>query len=258
MVFSIAPLVGDSAGAVIVFRDVTKDRELDDAKSGFISVASHQLRTPLTSIRWYSEMLLSEDAGALNPAQRDFMKEIHGGAERLYQTVDLLLGLSRVESGKIKIEKINIDLGVFTAEVEKEMSALAEEKKVTMMVSPPSGESVHVLLDPLMLRQVVINLLSNAIRYSNDGGVVEIRWWAGENGEAGYAVRDTGIGIPESQRARIFSKFFRAENALQKAPDGSGLGLALVKELVEGWGGRVWFESIEGQGATFFFTIPKG
>ena len=255
--FSIAPLEGEgSVGAVIIIRDITEDRALDEAKSGFISVASHQLRTPLTTIRWYSEMLLSEDVGAVSDAQRDFLKEIHGGAERLYQTIDLLLGLSRVESGKIKSEPVPINLGLFSEEIAHELGPQAQMKNLSLKVLPPESQVV-VSLDMLTLRQVILNLFSNAIRYTNEGGVIEARWWVGADGkEATYSVHDNGIGIPEAQKSRIFSKFFRAENALEKVPDGSGLGLALVKELVEAWGGKVWFESPEGQGTTFFFTMP--
>lgn len=256
--FSIASLAGRFSGAVIVIRDATKDRELDEAKSGFISVASHQLRTPLTSIRWYSEMLLSEDAGPLNESQKDFMNEIHGGAQRLYQTVDLLLGISRVESGKLKTEKTQIDLGAFTGEITKELRSQFDEKNLELKVIPPDGEALSVWLDSITLRQVILNLVSNAIRYTNEKGYVEIKWWMGDGDkrEVVYMVHDNGIGIPESQKQRIFSKFFRAENARAQVPDGSGLGLALVKDLVESWGGRVWFESSEGNGTTFFFTVP--
>lgn len=253
---SAAPLGGGLAGAVIILRDVTEDRALDDAKSGFISVASHQLRTPLTTIRWYSEMLLSEDAGKLSPAQQDFLKEVHSGAERLYQTIDLLLGISRVESGRVKTEKIPIDLAVFTEDIAKEMRPSIDEKKLTFTITP-LPVPVVVSLDSLMLRQVVLNLISNAIRYTNEGGMIEVRWKASDDGnDIVYEVRDDGIGIPRAQQSRIFTKFFRAENALVKVPDGSGLGLALVKDLVESWGGRVWFETEEGKGTTFYFTIP--
>ena len=256
--FSVAPLGSGLAGGVIVIRDVTEDRALDEAKSGFISVASHQLRTPLTSIRWYSEMLLSEDAGALNESQKDFMKEIHGGAERLYQTVDLLLGISRVESGKIKTDREPIDLGLFTAEITKELGSQMDEKDLVTNVVPPQRDHVIVWLDPLTLRQVILNLLSNAIRYTNNKGIIDVKWWVDDEKkeEVVYMVHDNGIGIPESQRPRIFSKFFRAENARAQVPDGSGLGLALVKDLVESWGGRVWFETEEGKGTTFYFTVP--
>lgn len=254
---SIAPLLGRFTGAVIVIRDVTADSELDEAKSGFISVASHQLRTPLTSIRWYSEMLLSLDAGPLNETQKDFMNEVHGGAERLYQTVDLLLGISRVESGKMKADRKPIDLGVFTGEITKELAPQIDEKELALTVVAPDRAPVIVWLDSLTLRQVILNLISNAIRYTNDKGTVEIKWNISEDGrEIVYSVRDNGIGIPEAQRGRIFSKFFRAENARAQVPDGSGLGLALVKDLVVSWGGRVWFESEEGKGTTFFFTVP--
>lgn len=253
---SVAPLGGGLAGAVIVIRDVTEDRALDDAKSGFISVASHQLRTPLTTIRWYSEMLLSEDVGVLSPAQQDFLKEVHSGAERLYQTIDLLLGISRVESGRIKTEKSAIDLATFTVDIVKELRPSIDEKKLTFTVTPLPAPVV-VSLDPLMLRQVVLNLASNAIRYTNEGGTVEMRWKISDDSKhVVYEVRDNGIGIPRAQQNRIFTKFFRAENALVKVPDGSGLGLALVKELTESWGGRVWFETEEGKGTVFYFTIP--
>lgn len=255
--FSVAPIGGGFPGLVIVVRDITEDRELDEAKSGFISVASHQLRTPLTSIRWYSEMLLSEDAGALNDSQRDFMNEIHGGAERLYQTVDLLLGISRVESGKLKADRTPIDLSAFTAEIAKELAPQINIKEIGLTVSPPDREPIIVWLDSLTLRQVILNLLSNSIRYTNMKGAIEVKWWVSDDGrEVVYMVRDDGIGVPEAQHSRIFSKFFRAENARAQVPDGSGLGLALVKDLIESWGGRVWFESSEGNGTTFFFTIP--
>jgi len=256
--FSVAPLGGGLSGGVIVIHDTTEDHELNEAKSGFISVASHQLRTPLTSIRWYSEMLLSEDVGPLNEAQKDFMSEVHGGAERLYQTVDLLLGISRVESGKIKTEKQQIDLAVFTGEIAKELASQIDEKGVTLSVVAPDGDAVAVSLDPLTLRQVVLNMLSNAIRYTKPkNGIIEVAWKMNEaNNEVVYSVSDNGIGIPKAAQDRVFSKFFRAENARAAVPDGSGLGLALVKELVESWGGRVWFETEEGNGTTFFFTVP--
>ncbi|MEK7538804.1 MAG: ATP-binding protein [Patescibacteria group bacterium] len=257
---SAAPLVGEggeTTGGVIVIRDVTEDRELDEAKSGFISVASHQLRTPLTTIRWYSEMLLGDDVGNMTKEQREFLEEIHGGAERLYQTIDLLLGISRVESGKLKAEKKPIDLTLFTADLGKELAPQMIEKKLVFSMVPPLGEPVIVSLDPLTLRQVVLNLVSNAIRYTNENGTIEAKWAVDDkHTEVTYLVKDNGIGIPLAQRGRIFSKFFRAENALSKVPDGSGLGLALVKELVLAWGGKVWFEVEEGKGTTFFFTIP--
>lgn len=255
---SVAPLGGGFPGGVIVIHDTTADHELNEAKSGFISVASHQLRTPLTSIRWYAEMLLSGDVGPLNDAQKDFMTEVHGGAERLYQTVDLLLGISRVESGKIKTEKHPIDISVFTDAIAKELASQVDEKGCVLSIIKPEGDPVILSLDPLTLRQVILNLFSNAIRYTSPrNGIIEIAWKKSDDGrDIVYSVRDNGIGIPEPVRDRVFTKFFRAENARASVPDGSGLGLALVRELVESWGGKVWFETEEGKGSTFFFTVP--
>ncbi len=255
--FSIAPLLGELKGAVIAFHDMTIDRQFDDAKSGFISVASHQLRTPLTTIRWYSEMLLSGDAGDLTEAQRDFLTEIHGGAERLYQTIDLLLGISRVESGRLKFEKVPINLTSFTEGIVKELTPQIDAKKIIFATVPPNGDDVIVMLDSLTLRQVILNLISNSINYTNDSGTIEASWVINENkSKVTYSVRDNGIGIPVAHRGRIFSKFFRAENAIKKSPDGSGLGLAFIKGVVESWGGKVWYETAEGKGTTFYFSIP--
>lgn len=244
--------------AVVVVRDMTRDRELDEARSGFISIASHQLRTPLTTIRWYAEMLLDEDVGSLSATQRDFLNEIHSGTKRLYETIDLLLGISRIENGKQKAQPQDIDVALFTEEIVKEFSPQSNEKGIVFGVTPET-EPVHVWLDPLRLRQVLLNLISNAVRYTNKGGLVDIFWSVDKKKqEVSFSVRDNGIGIPFHERGRIFSKFFRAENAFTQAPDGSGLGLALVKEIVSGWGGDITFETEEGKGTTFKFTIPLG
>jgi len=243
--------------AVIIVRDANKDRELDKAKSGFISTASHQLRTPLTTIRWYSEMLLSGSYGALSEAQHDLVNEIHDGVNRLYQTINLLLGISRIESGKIGNDRVPIDLTAITTEVVKELSPSMVEKKLVYFSFSAQTYPIVVILDPVSLRQVILNLFANSIRYTNSNGTIEGRWLVdNEKNEVIYSVRDNGIGIPKAARGKIFSKFFRADNAISKIPDGTGLGLAFVKDIVTSWGGKVWFESEEGKGTTFFFTIP--
>lgn len=243
--------------AVVVVRDITHDRELDEARSGFISIASHQLRTPMTTIRWYSEMLLDENTENLSSSQRDFLKEIHEGSKRLYQIIDLLLVISRVEGGKQKAEPQKIDLKIFTQEILKELSPQSNAKKLIVSMFPSKREPLVVWLDPLRLRQVVTNLLTNAIRYNNEGGILEVSWDVTEdNTQVSYSVRDTGIGVPLVDQSKMFTKFFRAENALAQAPDGSGLGLPLVKDIVEDWDGQIDFNTVEGEGSTFSFTMP--
>ena len=261
--FSISPLNNKSkndlnnGGVIIIIRDANKDRELDRAKSGFISIASHQLRTPLTSIRWCSEMLLSGNSGLLNQSQRDLSQEIYDATSRINETVNLLLGISRIESGKITREKMSIDLAKVTAEVIKELSPIILGKKLVFFSLPTQIDPIVIMLDPVLLRQVILNLFSNSIHYTNENGTVEGSWFIDkEKNEVIYSVKDNGIGIPLDSQSRIFSKFFRASNAMLKIADGTGLGLAFVKDIVTSWGGRVYFETEEGKGSTFFFTMP--
>lgn len=244
----------DAEGVLVVFRDVTEEKALNDAKSNFISIASHQLRTPLTSIRWYSEVLSDGSMGPLSETQADFLKEIYQGSIRLFRTIDTLLALSRVESGKFQEHPVIMDAKVFTEGVVKEVEPLLQEKKITTHIDAEDSLP-SIFVDAFMLKEVLTNLLANSIRYTNDGGVIDI-FLKKEDDHILCSVHDNGIGIPDSQKEKIFNRFFRADNALNKVPDGSGLGLSLVKELVEKWGGKVWFESKEGAGSTFFITIP--
>ncbi|KKT60872.1 MAG: PAS sensor protein [Candidatus Giovannonibacteria bacterium GW2011_GWA2_44_26] len=210
-------------GAVVVFRDVTEEKKLDESRTSFISIASHQLRTPLTSIRWFVEMLLAGDAGPLSNDQKHFVSQIYESADRMIDLVNLLLQIARVEAGiEVKTSRDPLPL---------------------------------IPMDQEVVWQVVQNLLTNAIRYSPKKGVISV-FIADKGNFLEYAVKDSGIGIPENQQSRVFEKFFRADNAIKEIPEGSGLGLALVKSLVEGWGGKVWFESKEGAGTIFYFTVP--
>lgn len=260
------PLRGDGITAVvIVFQNITKEKSLDEAKNSFISIASHQLRTPLTSIRWYAEMLDSEDVGPLNKEQKEFVGRVYGGALKLNEVINLLLSLARVESGKAQVDIIKIDLLSFTNDILKELDPLLKQKNLTIKILASEKEIPQINYDAAVLRQIITNLLSNSIRYTNNNGRIEVKIEE-MPGEIVYSVKDDGIGIPESHRSKIFNKFFRAENAISKVPDGSGLGLSLVKALVEMDKGAVWFESPvlwdnekgekEKKGTTFHFTIP--
>ncbi len=261
----ISPLRGDGITAgVIVFRDITKEKLLDEAKSSFISIASHQLRTPLTSIRWYAEMLGSEDAGPLNENQKNFVSRVYGSALKLNEVINLLLSLARIESGRTGKEICKIDLIAFTNDITKELEPQFKQKNINVALVPPTEKLTEINYDASMLRQIVTNLLSNSIRYTENNGKIEIKIEKGEN-KIIYSVKDDGIGIPASQQGKIFQKFFRADNASAAVPDGSGLGLALVRALIEMNNGSVWFKSPaawidasgkeEKKGTAFYFTI---
>ena len=252
---SVAPFGGiDIIGLVIIFRDVSEEQKLEETKNSFISVISHQLRTPLTSVRWFIEMLLGGDAGPLTPEQRDFAGEAYAGAGRMVSLIDLLLQITRVEAGRLKMEPVPLNIDVVTREIITGLaSQLAAKHQRVEVHAAPSLPTLNLNKDALW--QVILNLLANASRYSPAGGSIVISI-VSKNKLVEYAVKDNGIGIPENQKNRIFEKFFRASNAVKTVSEGSGLGLFLVKSLVESWNGRIRFESEEGKGTTFYFTIP--
>ena len=242
-------------GAVVVFRDVTEEKKLDESRTSFISIASHQLRTPLTSIRWFVEMLLAGDAGPLNKEQKHFVSQIYESADRMIDLVNLLLQIARVEAGRVRMEPTRTDFKTITDSVAFSLQAQLNEKEQTIEVKASRDPMPLIPMDQEVVWQVIQNLLTNAIRYSPKKGVISI--FITDKGDfLEYSVKDSGIGIPENQQSRVFEKFFRADNAVKEIPEGSGLGLALAKSLVEGWNGKIWFESKEGAGTIFYFTVP--
>lgn len=256
---SVTPIL-DKKGEVLYFigieRDVTKEREVERMKSEFISLASHQLRTPLSATKWYLEVLADEEnTGKLTNSQREILLKTYDTTNKTIALVNNLLNVSRIESGKIfgKFEKTN--LCELVEGVVKDLGPLVEEKKIEVIVSIPKDvESVYI--DPKIIREVYSNLLSNAIKYSATSSKVIIS----TTEDVLYfltKVQDFGIGIPLSEHKNIFSRFYRAQNAISKVPDGNGLGLYIAKIIVEAAGGRIWFESVEGEGTTFYFTLPK-
>lgn len=257
------PLRGNGiTGAVIVFRDITAEKALDESKTGFIFTASHQLRTPLTAIRWYAEMLQSGDAGKLNKDQKNFLSQIYGGVLRLGNTLNILLSLARIESGQTKIISSKINFFQSMENIVKELELPIKQKNLNLTIDAggKKPEEFEVLIDQTILNQVIANLLSNSIRYTDKRGNINIKIIRSEK-ELICSVKDDGIGIPENQKNKIFEKFFRADNAKILVPDGNGLGMVLVKNLVELWKGKIWFESPadwngEKRGTIFYFTIP--
>jgi two-component system phosphate regulon sensor histidine kinase PhoR len=241
-------------GGICIFRDITILKQLDEAKVNFISIASHQLRTPLTSMRWFSEMLLDGEAGALNEEQKHFVERVYQGTDRMISLVNLLLQIARVEAGRLRVEPKPLDLVAMTRGVLLTIKAGLDAKKQVVNIVTHPEVLPAIPMDQEVIWQVIQNLLTNANRYSLEGGTITVTITQKDH-VIEYAVKDNGIGIPSDQVAKLFEKFFRADNALQMVPEGSGLGLSLVKSLVEGWGGKIWFESEVNKGTTFYFTI---
>ncbi len=257
---------GHTIGVIVVFRDVSKEQALDKAKTEFVSLASHQLRTPLSAINWFSEMLLNGDAGKVNKDQHEYLQEIYDGNQRMIELVDSLLNVSRLEVGKLKNDPQPTSMQGITDSLMKELqTSIASKQMIVSLKVPPSLPTVFA--DPKLLRMVVQNLMTNAIKYTDPKGRVALtmREATAEDIRAGklhpgrymyLSVADNGYGIPKSQQDKIFQKLFRADNVRKLDVEGTGLGLYIIKEVAEKLGGTVWFESIEGKGTTFSVLIP--
>lgn len=235
--------------------DVTKQKELDRAKDEFISLVSHQLRTPLTAIRLFTEMLTAGHAGKLGNKQQNYLEKIDISTKRMIQLVSDILNISRMELGHVKVEPVPTDINALILSHIDEVEPLAKAKDVTITFKP-SRKLTDALIDPVMFGQFVHNLLTNAIRYSRpDNAKVTVSFKARADGYL-LAVKDNGIGIPAKSQERIFERFYRAENAVKTEGEGTGLGLYLLKIISESVGGKIWFESQLGKGTTFYVQIP--
>jgi PAS domain S-box-containing protein len=242
---------------LIWIRDITEEKLLERSKTEFVSIASHQLRTPLTGIKLFLEMLINEEVGKLNNKQRSYMIDVRESAERMVRLTNDLLSVSRLEAGRLKIEPKPTYLEELIKSTIKEAESLDKVGKCSISFKKPEKKLPKILIDPILARQVIYNLIANAIQYSPPERcsiIVKL-----ENKDEYYmvSVEDKGIGIPKEAQSRLFNKFFRADNAIKRLTEGSGLGLYVVEKIVNSWGGEMSFKSKENKGSTFSFMIPK-
>jgi PAS domain S-box-containing protein len=247
-----SPLVvtGELDGAVVVIRDVSREREIDQLKSSLVSTASHELRTPLTMIQGFSELLLERDD--LDPGQtHEGLRQIHASSQRLGRLIDDLLSVSRIESGKLALDLSSVHLSEVISEVLQPFESQTS-RTFTAHVDP---QLAPALADRDKTIQALTNLVSNAVKYSADGSGITVMARALEN-HAEISVVDEGIGMTLEESLQVFEKFTRVDNAQVRKAGGTGLGLYITKNLVEAQNGQLWVTSNPGSGSTFTFSLP--
>ena len=246
---------GQVAGVVTVLRDITGQKELERMKSNFLSVISHELKTPLHSIKGFVDIILMGKTGQINDIQRDFLTTVKEQTAQLQRLINDLLEFSRLESGQIKLHPQELDIASLAAEVMEKLKPLAQEGGVQLVSTLPADFPI-IEADRVRLEQVFSNLLDNAIKFTPAGGSITI---SGEDrgAEVRLRVADTGIGVPPQERERIFDRFYQVDSGSTRHYRGTGLGLTICKHIIEQHQGHIWVEGEEGQGAIFVFDLPK-
>ena len=253
---TISPVIvrGKLSGVIAVFRDITEELAVDKAKTEFVSLASHQLRTPLATIKWYTQMLGDGEAGTLNEEQRDYVREILESGKEMSTLINEFLNLSRIEMGTFSIEPEPINPKEVVESVLRELAPTIQKKHLRVE-KKYENKIPEAKLDPKLFLLMAQNLLTNATKYTPSDGTVTITL-AVRGKNLVFSVEDSGYGIPEEEQSQIFKKMFRASNAKHYDTEGTGLGLYMIKSLLETVGGSISFKSAQAWGTTFTVAIP--
>jgi signal transduction histidine kinase len=256
-------------GALAVFRDITREVESDRLKTEFIGTVSHELRTPMTSIKGFTQLLVMGSLGPVNETQREFLGIIQTNAERMIAIINDLLDITKIETGTVELDLRSLHLAEALSNVVMELQPKIQERTHELSISIPPGLPL-VRADQRRFNQILYNLLSNAVKYTHRGGQIALearevtqdivpealREGLKTGRYVQIDIRDTGVGIAKDELERIFERFYRTENPLKVEAGGTGLGLSLVRPLVQLFGGRVWVESVLGEGSTFRMVLP--
>jgi signal transduction histidine kinase len=232
-----------------------KLRALDEAKDDFISMASHQLRTPLTSVKGYISMIKEGDAGKVTPKQEQMLNQAFFSSQRMVYLIADLLNVSRLRTGKFIIDATPVNLAQMISEEIEQLTEIAKVNSQKLVYKPPK-DFPDLVLDDVKTRQVIMNFIDNALHYTPAKGIITVRLINNPT-TVEFRVEDNGIGVPPSERPHLFTKFYRAANARKARPDGTGLGLFMAKKVIIAQGGSLIFESKEGKGSTFGFIFSK-
>lgn len=245
---------GKHIGTMKIFYDLTREKILDKLKSEFISIAAHQLRTPLAAIKWVIKMVMSGDAGELNKEQFTLLEKGYKSNERIIELVNDMLNVSRIEEGRFGYSFSDGDVVKELEIVIDSLESRINEKKIKLNIEKPKTIP-HVYMDPKKIVLVLQNLIENAVKYTQDMGEINIKIEAGREFLT-FHIKDNGVGIPKADQVKLFSKFFRATNVIRMQTEGSGLGLFMVRNIIQKHNGDITFNSEEGMGTEFIFTLP--
>lgn len=230
-------------------------KHLDEVKDEFMSMASHQLRTPLTSIKGYLSMVIDGDVGKVTPQQEKLLQEAFHSSERMVHLIADFLNVSRLQTGKFVVEKAEMDINELVRGEVEELKVMATGRNMKLHFDAPTGP-LYVHADAGKLREVIMNFVDNAIYYSKTESTIDIKL-ADDADSITFTVVDAGIGVPKEEQSRLFGKFFRATNARKQRPDGTGVGLYLARKVIAAHHGSIIFASQEGKGSTFGFRLPR-
>jgi len=246
---------GKRAGILLILHDVTREKQVQKMKTEFVSIAAHQLRTPLSAIKWTLKMLLDGDLGPLNKEQIEFVNKNYISNERMISLINDLLNVTRIEEGRYLYSKQLIDFYDLIHETVNTFEEEFKKKKIKISFQKAEEKIPLIKVDVEKMQLAVHNLIDNAIRYtSSEGKIIISLKLIDQNIE--FSIQDTGIGIPKNQEEKIFTKFFRGINIMKIDTEGTGLGLFITKNIIEAHDGKIWFESEENKGTTFYFTLP--
>lgn len=243
------------AGELMILHDINREKLIERMKTEFVSLAAHQLRTPLSAIKWTLRMILDGDLGKISKEQRDFLEKTYQSNERMISLINDLLNVTRIEEGRYLSKLTPIKIIDIVQPIVKTYKDEMKKKKIKFDFIVPKEKSPEIEADSEKIGLAVENLIDNALRYTTTGGRVTIMLKYGKK-EVEILVQDSGVGIPKDQQERIFSKFFRASNVVRMETEGSGLGLFIMKNIIEAHAGKVWFETEEGKGSTFHIIFP--
>lgn len=254
---TVSPVIldGKPVGAIEVFRDNSKEFEVDRMKSEFISLASHQLRTPLTAIKLDAYMLKEGFVGDLTSEQQKQVRMILFSIDRMEELISALLNITRIEAGRIAVTPRTTRLETLMRSIVKELDSAAREKKIKVKIDI-KDKLPTLITDKLLVKETCANLLSNAIKYSPPESLINVSLYE-DGDDLVFCVKDKGYGIPQNEQNRVFSKFYRGSNIKQKEAIGTGLGLYMIKGVVDNLAGKIWFDSQEGKGTAFYVSLPK-